>query len=327
MRVGIDTYTIRALQLNPYQTLDFIAERSFEGAQFGSVDSLSNTLDVGVLKDIKSYADAQNLYTHVSVATVNPITYKGRFEALKQELEKQIRAAAACGWYELRSAINNGRERYTHKVVWQAHIDACVKLINALRPTLEGYGCRINIETHGESTFDILQVIERTSPHLTGVCLDTANTLLNGEDPVSAASRVAPYTHLTHTKDGIVTFCDEGVLRQSKAPGMGLVDFPRILPILGAYCPDLPLSIEDHKSLFKAEIFNAAWFDHNPELTARELGQFARLAWLGQGKLQSGELPPVDDYEAPPFLEQMEERLSFGRDYLKQLLVQLQLDE
>ncbi|MDO4866087.1 MAG: nucleoside hydrolase [Clostridia bacterium] len=69
--------------------------------------------------------------------------------------------------------------------------------LNRLRPTLEKYGSRINIEDHSDATFDVLRVIEATGSHLTGVCLDTANTLVNGEDPIEAAKRVAPYALLS----------------------------------------------------------------------------------------------------------------------------------
>lgn len=325
MRVGIDVFTIRELNLNPFEQADFVKQHGFEGLQYGGVRSLSETLDVGRLKEIHQYAKDNGLYAHVSVTTVNPVTSKLSFDDLKASLEQEIAAAAQAGWHELHSVMNVGSENYTHPVPWRRHVESAIKLINQLRPTLEKYGSRINLEPHGETTFDILHVIEATGAHLTGVCLDTANTLCNAEDPVMAARRVAPYTHLTHTKDGLVCFCDKGVLRQGKAPGMGSVDFEKVLAILGEYTPDLPLSIEDHKWLFTADIFDPAWIEHNPELTTEEMGQFVKLAWLGQQRLNAGEIPPVDEYEAIPYLEQMEERLAFGRDYLKGLLERLNL--
>ena len=325
MRVGIDVFTIRELNLDPFEQADFVKRRGFEGLQYGGVRSMSDTLDVGRLREIHQYERENGLYSHVSVTTVNPITSKLTFDELRECLEQEIAAAAQAGWNELHSVINVGNERYTHPIPWSRHLEGAIKLINQLRPTLEKYGSRINLEPHGETTFDILRVIEATGTHLTGVCLDTANTLCNAEDPVMAARRVAPYTHLTHTKDGLVCFCDTGVLRQGKAPGMGSVDFENVLAALGEYTPDLPLSIEDHKWLFTADIFDPAWIAHNPELTPEEMGRFVKLAWAGQQRLNAGEIPPVDVYEAVPYLEQMEERLAFGRDYLMKLMERLNL--
>lgn len=325
MRVGIDVFTIRELNLDPFQQVDFVRQRGFEGLQYGGVRSMSETLDVGKLREIHRYCDDNGMYSHVSVTTVNPITSSLSFDDLKASLIEEITAAAQAGWHELHSVINVGSERYTHPIPWCRHVEGAIKLINQLRPTLEKCGSRINLETHGESTFDILKVIEATGTHLTGVCLDTANTLCNAEDPVMAARRVAPYTHLTHTKDGLVCFCEKGVLRQGKAPGMGSVDFEKVLAVLGEYTPDLPLSIEDHKWLFTADIFDPDWIAHNPELTPEEMGQFIKLAWEGQQKLFRREIPPIDEYEAVPYLDQMEERLAVGRDYLKALLKRLNL--
>jgi len=325
MRVGLDVFTIRDLGLDAYQMLDCAEQNGFEGVQFYGVRWLSESLDVGKLRDVRAYADSKNLYSYVSVSMVNPVTHAGGFDDLKRRIEDEIAAAAAADWRELHSAINGSTERYDHPVPWPVHVDQCVMLINSLRPALERHGARINMETHGEATFDVLNVIERTGTHLAGVCLDTANTLVNAEDPVLAAKRVAPYTHLTHTKDGVVAFCDEGVVRQGKPPGAGSVDFEAILPILGKYSPHLPLSIEDHKWLFTAKIFDEEWMSKNPEIGAYELGQFVKLAWQTQKKLMGGEMPPLDEYEAIPYAEQMEERLAFGRDYLNGLLEKLNL--
>jgi len=325
MKVGVDTFTIRDLHLDPYKTLDYLKDRGFEGAQFGSVRGFSETLDPGVMRDIRMYGDSMNMYTHVSVSPVNPVIFKGTFDDLKDRIVREITAAAKGNWHELHSVINMESERYEHKAPWPMHVDECIKLINSLRPALEKYGSRINIETHGEATFDVLKVIECTSPYLVGVCLDTANTLVNCEDPVLAAKRVAPYTHLTHTKDAIISFCEEGLIRQGKPPGMGDVNFEKILPILGEYSPELPLSIEDHKWLFKARIFEEEWISKNPELSPFEMGQVVKLAWETQKKIFNGSIPTIAEYEKTDYLDEMEDRLAFGRDYLNKLLTKLNL--
>ena len=325
MKVGIDAFTIRELNLSPYGILDYAKSMDFRGVQFGNIRTLSENLDVGELRALRDYADEHDLYTYVSITCINPFVYKDGFDSLKECLEREISAAAAGGWHELHTYINGDMERYNHPIPWNRHIDKAIHMINRLRPILERYGSRINIETHVETTFDILKVIEATDDHLTGVCLDTANTFVNAEDPVLAAKRVAPYIQLTHIKDSIITLGDEGVVRQGRAPGMGDVDFENILPILGEYCPDLPLSIEDHKWLFVANIFDKEWIDKNPDLTAYELGQIVQLAWKTHQKISNGVVPTIDEYEKTPYLDEMKERLIYGRDYLNDLIHRLGL--
>ena len=142
---------------------------------------------------------------------------------------------------------------------------------------------------------------------------------------ILAVKRVAPYIHLTHTKDSIICLSEKGILRQGKPPGMGDVDFKTVLLILGEYCPALPLSIEDHKWLFTADIYDEEWIKKNPELTPYELGQIVQYAYKTQLKINSGEIPSINDYEAVPYLDEMEERLEYGRDYLNKVLKKLNL--
>ena len=60
---------------------------------------------------------------------------------------------------------------------------------------------------------------------LAGVIVLTAACGTAAEHPVDAARRAAPYTHLTHAKDAIIFFCDEGLRRQGRPAGRDLRRF------------------------------------------------------------------------------------------------------
>lgn len=326
MKVGIDTFTIRELGLDPFQTLDFLRTHGFDGALFGGLRGLSDTLDLGRLREIRQQADSMGLYTDVSVPGCNPhLIAPGQLDAHQAELERQITAAAEIGWHELHSSLGGGDERYQHPVPWTQHLADSADFIRGLGPVLRHHGSRINLETHGDTTtFELVRLIEDVGPDIAGICLDTANVLCHAEDPVLAAKRAAPYTHLTHTKDAIMFFCDQGYTRQGRAPGQGILDWPRILPALAEYSPDLRLSIEDHKWLFTFAVFQEDWLALHPDLTCAEFGEVMRLVWQCETRIRSGELPDPQEYEAIPYLDQMLERLYFGRDYLRGLLARME---
>jgi sugar phosphate isomerase/epimerase len=326
MRVGIDAYTIHCLNLDPFQMLDYVKEHDLEGIQFGGIRWLSNTLDIGRLKETRSYADKLDLYSHVSVSTCNPYLVDGSLEDHMENLKKEIESAAECGWHELHSSLGGGNERYEHPVPWTQHLADSAELIRKLGPVLRHHKSRINLETHGDTTtFELARLAEDVGADIVGICLDTANVLCHAEDPVLAARRAAPYTHLTHTKDAIIFFIDTGYRRQTVPAGKGALDWESILPILAEYSPDLPISIEDHKMLFDFHVFNYDWLSLHPDLTREELARVMQIAWECQKRIQNGELPNTEEYENVPYVEQMEDRLRTGRDYLKTLINRLEL--
>ncbi len=318
IKIGLDTFTIRDLNLDPFQILDYVKAHELEGAQFGSLRQISPSLDPGYLKEIRAHADRLGLYSHVSVGTCNPhFTGKSREEQIA-DLTAEIETAAACGWHELHSCLGGPDERYRHKIPWPQQLADSSEFIRELGPVLRAHGSRINLETHGDATtFELVRLIESAVADVAGICLDTANVLVFAEDPIAAARRAAPYTHLTHTKDGILYFSEHGLMRQGRPPGQGCLDWEKILPILHEQQPNLPLSIEDHKWLFEIRIFDPEWHAHHPDLNSIELAECVRLARIGQRKIDRGEWPEPEEYERVPYLEEMEERLAAGRDYLK----------
>jgi len=328
MRVGLDIYTIHSLGLDPFQTLDYVKEHELEGMQFGGVRGFSSALDPGKLKEIRAHADNLGLYSHISVSTCNPYLVQGPLENHLESLKQEIEAAAACGWHELHSSLGSLEPRFEHPVRWTKHLTDAADLIRKLGPVLRQHKSRINLETHGDTTtFELVRLVEDAGPDIAGICLDTANVLCHAEDPVSAARRAAPYTHLTHTKDAIMYFIDTGYRRQTLPSGMGVLDWKIILPILAEHSPDLPISIEDHKMLFDFHVFDPHWLSLHPDLTREELARVIKLVFECQKRIQSGELPDPEEYEKIPHVEELEDRLHAGRDYLKKMIHHLGLDE
>lgn len=327
MRVGLDTFTIHCLNLDPFQMLDYVKKHDLEGVQFGGIRWFSDKLDIGKIKEVRAYADNLDLYSHVSVPTCNPYLVGGSIDDHLDNLKKEIEISAECGWHELHSSLGGGDERYQHPVAWTQHLADSAELIKKLAPTLRHYNSRINLETHGDTTtFELVRLIEDVGADIAGICLDTANVLCHAEEPVLAIRRAAPYTHLTHTKDAIMFFIDSGYRRQTVPVGKGALDWEKILPILAEYSPDLPISIEDHKWLFDFHVFDANWLALHPDLTRDELASVIQIAWKCQKRILDGDLPDPYEYEKIPYIDQLEERLCIGRDYLKSVINKTGLD-
>lgn len=322
MRVGIDTFSLRDLQLDAFDQLDWIREHRFDGVQFGCLGT-----DTARLREIRSRADELGLYSYVSLASPNWRMGSGTYQDCVATLRRQIIAAAEAGWHELHTTLGSDANRYRHSTQsWPAQLDGSVRVLQELSPVLHDTGSRINLEPHFDTTtFELVRICETVGPDICGICLDTANVMLFGEHPIDAMRRTAPYTHLTHTKDAILYFGEHGLMRQTFPPGRGVIDWEAGLPILGEYEPDLPLSIEDHKWLFGAEIFEPWWHEQQADLSRGELARTVALAAQGQHEILTGIRMAPDEYEQTPHREELEDRLHTGRDYLRQVLAKLDL--
>jgi sugar phosphate isomerase/epimerase len=320
MRVGIDTFSLRDLKLDPFGQLDWVREHDFEGAQFGCLGT-----DVAFLADVRSRAADLGLYSHVSVASPNWRMGTSAYGECLAALRKQIAAAAQVDWHELHSALGSDANRYRHATwSWGAQLEGSIRLLRELVPLLRDLGSRINLEPHFDTTtFELVRICEAVGPDVCGICLDTANVMLFGEHPLDAMRRAAPYTHLTHTKDAFLYFGERGLMRQTLPPGRGAIDWEAGLAVLAEYAPGLPLSIEDHKWLFGAEIFESWWHEQQTDLTGDELARTVSLAAQGQREVLTGARMAPDEYEKTPHLEELEDRLHAGRDYLRSVLGRL----
>ncbi|HJP31290.1 MAG TPA: sugar phosphate isomerase/epimerase family protein [Candidatus Latescibacteria bacterium] len=326
MQVGLDTFTIRELNLSAMETLDWLKERGFTGAQFGGLRSLSKDLDPGQLKQVRTRADSLGLYTDVSIPSCNPHRITGSLDEHRQDVEQQIALAAECGWHELHTAFGGGEERYVDAVAWTDQLADAAQFIRSLAPVLRSHKSRINIETHGDvTTFELVRLVEDVGPDIAGICLDTANVFCQCEEPTQAARRAAPYVHMTHIKDAMLTLTNSGVRRQSLPPGRGVLDWRTILPVLAEFEPNLRLSIEDHKWLFDFHVFDPHWLRLHPDLTVAEFAAVMQIAWACQQRVSNGDLPDPETYNAVPYVDELEDRLKAGRDYLNDLLDRLDL--
>jgi sugar phosphate isomerase/epimerase len=122
LRIGIDSFTLRELNLDPYQCLDYANKRGLEGVQFGGVDGLSSKRDVGELLHLREYADLLGIYINVSVGTCNPHLLHQSEDEARSAIIRDTQLFAKAVWYELRSVISHNDERYKHPVPWNTHL-------------------------------------------------------------------------------------------------------------------------------------------------------------------------------------------------------------
>ncbi len=105
-------------------------------------------------------------------------------------------------------------------------------------------GVRLCVENHADLRAVDAEALIEACPGL-GVCLDTANALRVGDDPVDAARRLRDHVAMVHLKD-----CSDGdggdpVAGPTSVPyGEGVVDVEGVLDALGDRLAGLPVCVE-----------------------------------------------------------------------------------
>lgn len=341
MRVGADAKKIgEVFQKGAFATIDYAKDLGLEGLLFRSVLDLSPTLDDGELVAVKEYAAELGLYLELGIGRVNPYNIPEIPEIrafgggdYRYAIECMIRAARSIGCVEL-WAVTAGYnpnypgyfsiDRFRTDAPWVDQLIATEKFISMLAPLLRDLGCRINIETHEDiTTFELVRMVENIGADILGITFDTGNVLNRGEDPIKAAKRIAPYVHQTHVKDAIIFFESDGLVRQQRPIGEGVLDWEKLLSILAEKSPDLNLSIEDNRGWMKSQIFDPSWQALHPDMTIEELAELVRLAKVCEARIESGEILDPYEYNSPPYTkEEKQDSIVNSANYLRKIIAE-----
>lgn len=286
----------RGLERGAADSLDLARDLGLDGVFFRTVLDMSPTLDLGELRAIRSHADELGMYLEAGLGKVNPYALPEAPEIraagdgdTRLGFERMLRACAEIACLELWVATANYKsqyrgnfayDRFRTDVTWPEQLRASEAFLKQLAPVARDLGIHMNLETHEEiTTFESVRLVEAVGPDVMGITFDVGNVVQRGESPVRAAERVAPYVRQTHMKDVVLAFAPDGVQRQPRPCGQGLVDFDAILPLLARSRPQLHLSIENPTDLSVAtfEFFNPAWHASHADLSTEERDEFVSL--------------------------------------------------
>src|SRR5579859_429238 len=302
-------------KLGPEGLLDRVHELGFDGVFFRSILDLDPQLDLDHLQAIRRRADDYGLYFEVGLGRVNPFNTaeSPEIRALgtgdyRLGMERMIRAAHVIGCTELWADTANSQtgswqlhaiDRFRTDVTWPEQLAATQRFLSSLAPVLRELGCRIDLETHEEiTTHELVAMIQAIGPDVLGVTLDLANVVIRGEDPLAATRRVAPYVHLSHMRDVVLYFIPQGLARQIRPCGEGVIDWQRVLALLAEHTPQLHLSVENVSGPNRAHIaiYDPRWQASHPDLSADELATLVRHAHETDARVRRGEITDPSSY-------------------------------
>jgi len=322
MRVGIDSYCLNPLKLDPVSILRWVSDRGGEGVQFSEVHPRDGRpVDEGLLREISSAASASDMYLEWGGGEHVPFdTSSWQKKDLTEGNLRAAKQASALGATVVRSC-SGGFFRWSNEPPdTETLLAEMAKTLRPQRDAFEDLAVTLAIELHFEfTTFELLRLFESCDAEpggWLGVCLDTFNMLPMLEDPVAGTARVLPWVVATHMKDGAVSLGPEGLVTFPTELGHGQVDMDAIVRLLESAPQQVNLSVEDHGGTFKTNIYDAEFMTRFPDLTGSEMGQLIKLAHDGTDLLSEARVRATDRADWPPVCQQ---RTEAGVGFLKRL--------
>ncbi len=319
-RVGVDSYCLNPLKMDPFQILEWVDAAGGEGVQFSEVHlSEGKTADAGLLKELAREAEGREMYLEWGGGEHLPFdTTSWEPRDILPGNRRAAEEAHVLGSTVVRSC-SGGFFRWTEEA---PETEALLRaMARALRPQASFFrdlGVTLALELHFEfTTFELLRLFEMCQAEpgdWLGICLDTFNMLPMLEDPVLGTERALPWVVATHVKDGGVVLDEGGFLTFPTRVGQGLVDFPGILSLLATLPRPVNLSVEDHGGSFRTPFYDDDFRGRFPDLDLRELSRLVAMAWKGSDALQAGSLTVTDRAAWPG---QCEERTRQGLSSLR----------
>jgi sugar phosphate isomerase/epimerase len=321
-RVGVDSYSLGPLKLDPFAVLAWASDNGAEGVQFTELILPPGTrADEGFLKALARAARERDLYLEWGGGQHIPFDMETwRPKDILPINRQAAQQANTLGATVLRSC-SGGLMRWSDRAPpTDVLLDAIARALKPHRQELEELNVILAIELHFEfTTFELLRLFEMCGAEpggYLGICLDTMNLLTMLEDPLSGTERILPWVVAVHAKDGGLLLDDQGLCSFTAAAGTGQVDFPQILARLATLARQTNLSVEDHGGSFRIPIFEPGFLERFPDLTARELSRLLQLAVQGGQRVAAGSLAPLERSAWP---EACERRVRLGIRNMKRI--------
>jgi sugar phosphate isomerase/epimerase len=222
MRLGLETFSYYlAFAAGKMDIFDFIhkAEKlGLDGVQINiEGDDLGHLADdsPGHLQRVRALCNQLGLYIDLDASGTDPV-----------QLYRYLDICTALGVDRLRTYSSFGGDV-------RREMTKAISDLNAVVPAFARAGVRIAYENHEyESSHDVLEVIAAVGSPVVGAHIDTGNSMMLWEDPITAVRNMAPEVVSTHFKDHLVIDLDGTPMIVGVPLGTGTIDLDTCYCIL-----------------------------------------------------------------------------------------------
>jgi sugar phosphate isomerase/epimerase len=296
LRVGVDSYSLKPLDLGPFELLEWAVMNEADGVQFSEVNlPPGQAVDKAFLSELRGYAEENRLYIEWGGGEHIPLHLDtGKPKDILAGNRRAAEQAAQLGSATIRSCSGGLMRWKKESPSTGEFLGLMAAALREQKAMLRDLGVVLAIETHFEFTsFELVRLFDMCGAgpgDYLGVCLDTMNLLTMLEDPLSAARRLMPWVVTTHIKDGGLALTRDGLISFTAEAGKGVIDFAPLFAELAAAHPNITLTVEDHGGDFLLPVNDPDFLARFPDLAVPELVRLMALAARTRALMEAGKL-------------------------------------
>lgn len=245
VKLGFDTYSLRAFKWKAPQLLDYAASQKLDTIQISSLDDFESR-DTAYLQKIKDQAARLHIAIDGGTGCICPssASYKKDGPPARDRLLEALHISQTVGAKAMRCYLGSSRDRQRDGI--EPHMENTIKLFRSVRQEALDIGVKIALENHDGDmqAHEVKTIIEQSGKDFVASCLDAGNPLWVVEDPFVTLETLAPYVVTTHLRDSILFEVPRGAAGQWVALGDGNVDFVKFTARFRELCPKSSMQME-----------------------------------------------------------------------------------
>ncbi len=312
IKLGFDTYSVRAFKWKDIQLLDYAASLKVDTVQISDSGDYSS-LEPAHLATVKAHADKLGLEIDSGIGCICPVSksWKSNGETAEQRLVNGLKIAKAVGAKSMRCFMGSMDDRRSDKPI-EYFMEATIKVFRNVRSQAQDSGVKIALENHAGDmqASETRTVIVESGKDFVASCLDTGNPMWVMEDPQVTLEILGPYAVSTHVRDSVVFEHPRGAAAQWVTLGEGIIDWTAFFTLYQKTCP---------KSLLQLEIitgrppqilpyYEKDWWKWFPKMPASEFARFAALAKKGHPFMGSMVIEDSPGRKPAEYMEALKEQ-------------------
>ena len=246
IRLGFDTYSLRAFRWKAIQLLDYAAGLKLDTIQISSLGDYES-LEPAYLSKVKEHAGALNIAIDGGIGCICPISksWKPTYGEPGQYVLRGLRVSKAVGAKSMRCFMGSSDDRNGTQPIEQL-MEKTIQVFRSVRSEAMDTGVKIALENHAGDmqAHEVKTIIDGSGKDFVGSCLDTGNPMWVMEDPQVSLEVLGPYVVTTHVRDSVIYEHPRGAAAQWVALGDGNIDFTKFMELYQQVCPNASMQLE-----------------------------------------------------------------------------------